>query len=409
MYRVGFGDCFLLSIPTARVQSKEDYDHILVDCGVHSRGDIGTMEKVVTDISEITDKKLAVAIATHAHQDHISGFAKFGDVFSTFKVREVWLPWTWDENNKEALKIQRMQAAMIARLAQHFNAQGINANQDVLSAVENLNLSGNKQAVQLLKLGFGNVKTKVRYLKAGDSLDSEKISIPGLSARILGPPESKEFLAQMNPPKSQRYLRMVEGQTEVANAIHPFEQKWQVDRKTFTGIRLDAEEEEKLRNLASLSLDELAFALDQARNNESLVILFVIGSQHLLFAGDAQYGNWKWWLENAEFDDVLSKITFFKIAHHGSHNATPKSALEGMSDGEFAAMVSTQSKPWDVIPRDPLMARLSEKTKQRIVRSDWLPIEGAPKPTPHSKPSSPSALPKGFSKGDFWFDYVIKI
>jgi hypothetical protein len=80
-----------------------------------------------------------------------------------------------------------------------------------------------------------------------------------------------------------------------------------------------------------------------------------------------------------------------------------------MSDGDFAAMVSTQSTPWPSIPRDPLMARLNEKTKKRIVRSDWLSIKGAPKPIPHSKPASPSALPKDFVKGDFWFDYMIKV
>jgi len=57
------------------------------------------MEKVVNNIGEMTDKKLAIIITTHAHQDHISGFGKFGDMFTKFKVGEVWLPWTWDEKN----------------------------------------------------------------------------------------------------------------------------------------------------------------------------------------------------------------------------------------------------------------------------------------------------------------------
>ena len=98
---------------------------------------------------------------------------------------------------------------------------------------------------------------------------------------------------------------------------------------------------------SSFPLDALAFALDQARNNESLITLFIFREKYLLFTGVAQYGNWRWWLENEESDNILSKIDFFKIAHHGSHNATPKSALEKMSDGKFAAMVSTQSKPWE--------------------------------------------------------------
>jgi beta-lactamase superfamily II metal-dependent hydrolase len=406
MYRVGFGDCFLISVPSAKDRSTDRQLHILVDCGVHSRGDIDTIQKVVNNISEVTDKKLAVIIATHAHQDHISGYSKFGDIFTKFKVGEVWLPWTWDETNEEALKIQKRQAALTAQLFQHFNALGARADRNSWNALENL--KGNKKAIELLKSGFGDDKTKVRYLGAGDVLEPEDIHIPGLFVCILGPPESEEFLAQMKPPSGQSYLQMVEGQVEVANGIQPFAQRWKVDRELIP-VSLNMKEEEELQKLASLPLDDLAFALDQARNNESLVTLFSFRNRHLLFAGDAQYGNWRWWLENKQSADILSKINFFKIAHHGSHNATPKAALEGMSDGEFAAMVSTQSEPWPSIPRPQLMARLNEKTRKHIIRSDWLSIKGAPGPIAHSEPTSPSTFPKGFHKGDLWFDYVIKL
>ena len=80
-----------------------------------------------------------------------------------------------------------------------------------------------------------------------------------------------------------------------------------------------------------------------------------------------------------------------------------------MSDGEFAAMVSTQSEPWDSIPRPPLMARVNEKTRKRIVRSDWLSIDDAPRPMADAEPPTPSTFPKEFQKGDLWFDYVIKL
>ena len=68
-------------------------------------------------------------------------------------------------------------------------------------------------------------------------------------------------------------------------------------------------------------------------------------------------------------------------------------------------MVSTQSEPWVSIPRTPLMARLNEKTRKRIVRSDWLSIKGIPRPKANSEPPSPSILPNGFRKGDLWIDY----
>jgi len=92
MYRVGFGDCFLVSLPGTPTA------HILVDCGVHSRGDLKTMPKVVDDIAAETGKRLDLIIASHAHQDHVSGFSKCKEAFRQFSVGEVWLPWTEDPN-----------------------------------------------------------------------------------------------------------------------------------------------------------------------------------------------------------------------------------------------------------------------------------------------------------------------
>ena len=409
MYRIGFGDCFLLSLPSENGKSTELYSHhILIDCGVHAQGDIGTMEKAVDNIAEVTDRRLEIIIATHAHRDHISGFGKFGNVFSNFKVGEVWLPWTWDENNEKAVQLQEKHAALTDTLGQHFQALGASADPDALNA--SVNLTGNQHAIELLKSGFGNDKVKVRYLKADDSLKAGDIPIPGLLVRILGPPQSEDFLAQMDPPRGQGYLRLnPDGMKEHVNAIQPFGHLWKADLPP-TDLRLQAKEEKQLQGLSNSSINDIAFALDQARNNESLVTLFIFRNKYLLFPGDAQYGNWRGWLENARSSsDILPRINFFKIAHHGSHNATPKAALEKMADGEFAAMVSTQSTPWNSIPRIPLMSRLDEKTKKRIVRSDWLSVKGAPEPLPNAMPTLPSKLPDGFSKGDLWFDYVIEV
>jgi beta-lactamase superfamily II metal-dependent hydrolase len=409
MYRVGFGDCFLLSIPQKKTgQSAGRYNHVLIDCGVHAQGDIGTMERVVDNIAEVTDGSLDIIVATHAHRDHISGFGKFAEAFAKFKMREVWLPWTWDVNDERALKLQEKHAALLDKLYQHFNALGASADPDALNTI--VNLRGNQRAIEVLKSGFGNDKVKVRYLKAGDTVRSGDISIPGLLVRILGPPESEDFLAQMDPPSGQGYLRAgPNGMTERVNTIQPFVDRWKADL-TSMNLRLQEKEEEKLQNISISSINDVAFALDQARNNESLVTLFIFREKYLLFPGDAQYGNWRGWLEDEKSSsDILPRINFFKIAHHGSHNATPKAALEKMSEGEFAAMVSTQSIPWKSIPRIPLMSRLDEKTKKRIIRSDWLSVEGAPEPLPDTAPLQPSKLPKGFTKGDVWFDYVIEI
>jgi beta-lactamase superfamily II metal-dependent hydrolase len=406
MYRVGFGDCFLLSLPSTVKTKGNPFDHILIDCGVHSRGDIGTMEEVIENIKDETDGKLAIIIATHAHQDHISGFGKYASDFSKIEVGQIWLPWTWDDANPKARKFHENMDLVAKRLLQRVMALAISPERDAaLLALENL--QGNTKAIHGLKSGFGNRATKIRYLKSGRIIGLKDSSIPGLYVRILGPPESEEFLAKMNPPVDQRYLAL---EPDFAESVvkSPFAPKWiaSADSKI---KRLQASEEAQLSALAEFSMD-LAFALDKARNNESLVVLFEFKNKHLLFAGDAQFGSWKWWIENEpDAQNILREINFLKIAHHGSENATPRMALEQIVDDDFASMVSTQSTPWESIPLTSLMNRLNEKTRSRLVRSDWLTVSGATNPLPGAGPSKPRDLAKGFSKGRLWFDYEIDL
>lgn len=439
MYRVGFGDCFLLSLPIDKAGSA-DYKHFVIDCGVHGKGHIGTIERAVDNIGEVTGGKIAAIIATHSHQDHISGFS---EKFSQFEIGEVWLPWSENPKDELANSWRNKQAALVRRLEQHFAAQAkTNATEastpmreKALAALVNLSsgeesmkllvdklgaagvsslgafakLTSNAKAMQLLNGGF-NVGAKVSYLQAGDVMnDASEIS--GLEVRVLGPPRDEKFLAKMNPPEDQRYLRADgSGVTSFDNKLEPFTAKWLMDYKKDKSVSpLTGEEEKELNTqLSDTSLDNLAFALDSAKNNTSLVTLFIYRGKYLLFPGDAQYGNWKYWLDK-DSDEILPRINFLKVAHHGSHNATPKNALEKMTPGGFAAMVSTQSIPWDSIPRVPLMTRLDEQTKNRTVRSDWIKLDNAPDPFADSAPVKPTKDPTGFKQEQFWYDYEIEI
>ncbi|MBV9925266.1 MAG: MBL fold metallo-hydrolase [Acidobacteria bacterium] len=418
MYRIGFGDCFLISLPVMKRSGSEDsHYHVLIDCGVHFSGDINTMDKVIGNIAAITGGKIAALIATHSHQDHISGFGRFSEKFSQFDIDEVWLPWCENPADPLALKLQRKHAALAEMLDEHFNAQrtinapAANTPQRNAAVAAVVNLSGNQKALLLLRSGF-DVGAEVRYLGAGEVL-RDPAAIEGLTVRVLGPPRDQQFLSKMNPPKDQRYLRLgAGGGVNMDNALRPFPAKWITDTgvENYRGPVLTAAEKEELKEvLADTDLDNLAFALDQVKNNTSLVTLFVFRGKYLLFPGDAQYGNWKWWLDQEEAEDILPRISFLKVAHHGSHNATPKDALERMGEGQLAAMVSTQSVPWQSIPRVPLMRRLSEKATNGVVRSDWLAIDDAPAPLAHTEPPMPKKLPANFRKGAFWYDYLLKL
>ena len=408
MYRVGFGDCFLVSFPAGSAGAGADtHRHVLVDCGVHVKGDLNLIDRAVDHIGETTGRKLAIVIATHAHQDHISGFSQ---KFDNFDIEEVWLPWCEDLRDKNAQKLQKKHAQLVEQLKEHFEAEAKKANvtkkrASAMAAVANL--VQNKTALGLLRSGFG-VNAQVRYLSAGDSL-KDPAGVLGLSANFLGPPHDTKFLSQMDPPAGQRYLALSGKRTERLNAVEPFTKRWCLTASSPEIAKLKFSEDERKafqKALAGPSLDALAFTLDQARNNTSLVTLFNFRGQQLLFPGDAQWGNWRNWLEKDDAETILSGITFFKVAHHGSHNATPKSALERMTKGKFAAMVSTQSVPWESIPREPLMTRLDEMTKKRVVRSDSLKVAGLA-----DAPQGPAlnGLPKGFVQGDFWYDYLIPV
>lgn len=389
MYRVGFGDCFLLSLP-----ADSGHAHLLVDCGVHAKGDIGTIQSAVRNALGEAGNELAVVIATHAHQDHISGFAKMAEQFRACRVKEVWMPWTEDPKDPDAARLKAKQLAIVNKLRQHFAA--VPPSEAALSAL--LNLAGNEQALQLLKSGISN--GTVRYLDAGKELQ-DPAGIKGLTVRVLGPPRDPAFLAKMDPPQGERFLRANGGRPEPLNGLQPFLRRWMCNPEKAGFPALSEKDREALQTLAG-DPEGLAFALDQALNNTSVVTLLSYRGRHLLLAGDAQYGNWNFWLQQQGSADLLAEVNFYKVGHHGSFNATPKKALEKMTRKGFAAMASTQSAPWPSIPLDKLVAALQDRASG-FVRSDSVPVKGAPKGPALKK------LPKGFTQNQIWFDYEIPV
>src|SRR3954454_18727452 len=208
MYRVGFGDFFLLTVPTS---SGDRY--ILIDCGVFKgttgKGDAGSIVEAVEDLYQTTKGELALVIMTHRHADHIAGFSR-APRFKDFKVRMVWMPY-WEQFNdaKDSagnlqLNIEQlaMQLAMqfrgrndtVAQVAidQLANATGIDFNAAGTGAKKG---GGNAAALDLLKNQFGNNGKNVRYYAAGDKAELPP-ELEDLTAEILGPApkDAKAFM-----------------------------------------------------------------------------------------------------------------------------------------------------------------------------------------------------------------------
>ena len=80
--------------------------------------------------------------------------------------------------------------------------------------------------------------------------------------------------------------------------------------------------------MRSQQLLQIVRTLDDEMNNTSLILLFEVGPFRLLFPGDAQIENWEFTLKKARTNPALKArlagADLYKVGHHGSLNATPK-------------------------------------------------------------------------------------
>jgi len=121
----------------------------------------------------------------------------------------------------------------------------------------------------------------------------------------------------------------------------------------------------------------LVSILDDQMNNTSLILLFKYRKKTLLFPGDAQIENWNHCLHDADDGAINRKLSaqtdLYKVGHHGSRNATPKTlwslfAKKGDSDGPLQSMMSTRAgkhgdpKGNTEVPRKTLVEELDARS-----------------------------------------------
>jgi len=412
MFRVGFGDFFLMTVPTARGDR-----HILIDCGVHAK-DLGSIKEAVDQMASDCGKELALVIMTHRHADHISGFGTCSDVFSQIAVDRVWMPWFENPDDKAAANIQQKLAAMASQLASRLAARGDPASDQFAAMVNNITggmaaagVSGNQKALDVLHNGFKN-KPKHDYYRAGDppTLPQDLVDA-GFSAQILGPPGDLKLISQLTNTADQYLADAMQEDDEPAKTFaNPFRAKTYPHHafKFFAADKVKAMIDGARPNV----LAARAQAADKTLNNQSLVVLFTFAGKNLLFAGDAQWGNWENFLYGGAFGtpghtemtktatEILGKIDFYKVGHHGSRNATPKDAVAAMRLG-CVGMCSTQICAYNEVPREPLLQALRDRMQDQLARSDQVSVSGAPA-NPKAGP-----VPTKFdgSNGTLFIDY----
>jgi hypothetical protein len=418
IYRHGLGDCILIRLHR---RSGTDYK-ILIDCGVAvaTRDASSKMIGVVKDVIHETDGAIDVLAVTHEHWDHVSGFAQAEDAFKGLAVGEVWVAWTEDTTDPLAKTLRKDHADAMALLQASANAMAAAGQDDRAQEIHNiLGAAGDKTKAAFDKAkALGRDGPKIRYWQPDDKHQSPRQQIapihlddPGVTIYALGPPYDPKLIRKTLDTKSdpETYKLKLDGAVFPAGAakvllatsedVSPFAPTVsipfdQARKMPFFKENYWASEADKKWRRVDVdwlgAASDLALAMQSATNNTSLVLAIEFGeSDVLLFAGDAQVGNWLSWQDRTwnvnsrtvTGPDLLARTIFYKVGHHGSHNATLKEkGLEMMKSLRTAAIpvdqVVAKKMRWGAMPLTTLVTELGDRTGGRTLRTDIAP-EGA--------------------------------
>ncbi|WP_166037464.1 MBL fold metallo-hydrolase [Sphingosinicella sp. YJ22] len=442
MYKKLLGDCFLIRIE----RDDGTKSHVMIDCGLLQgvSGASDYMKKVAADIRETAGGSVDLLVVTHEHWDHISGFSQAKEILLDKDrplFRQLWMAWTEDPNDKQAEGLRdafedRKEAVThfaVALAASGHDIEGtdglggfIGPHDDAAPAAFGSDLGAAPKGRLTGRRVMEELKAQsdeVRYLGPGDVVD---VPGTGLPALVLAPPRSESRLFKDLPSKGEgketylaesflAYSMPLDGGAEAAGQTSPFSPRYcgclkemESGEKGRDPVRdwfqdhyfapLDSDgKEQSYRRIDSTWLqpfEALALKLDSDTNNTSLVLAFRLPDDtFMLFAADAQVGNWLSWHdqtykvngEELTAEQVLGRTRFYKVGHHGSHNATLRGrGLELMTHKELVAACSTdqtvaskqgkqdKDPPGWEMPYGHVKEALLERTRGRLIRGDRL-------------------------------------
>lgn len=436
MYNPGFGDCFLLAFRAEDDSAR----YMLIDCGVHHQypDREERMSLIAKHIAEATANKLHVVVVTHEHTDHLYGFKYGREIFDEIEIDELWLAWTEDPTNTIAKELKQLYGMRIRALTEAVNQLRL-ANKPLAAALERLpdfefrdvlaSATGGKAA----QLEYLRTRSMKKFQRSEDYRHPEETpltlsGVKGIKVYILGPPKDVDWIKKLKK-KSEMYPELTDMNEVTAFAAaalaaagtdslededkqlfkcsRPFEEPLEISKdnacnmeffRSHYGFSKQTEHGPEWRRIDTdwlAAAEELALDINSKTNNTSLVFAIELTETQprkvLLFAGDAQVGNWlSWhqlrWLGEGQdgktvtVADLLRRTVLYKVGHHGSRNATLSwKGLEMMESADLVAMIpvdqnwANNEMRWEH-PAEKLLDRLKEKTRGRIIRTDDIPL-----------------------------------
>jgi hypothetical protein len=332
MYRQGLGDCFLLTFDPGGNEK-----HMLIDCGTLGATTTKvSLPDVIDDIDKTSNGHLHLVVATHQHQDHLSGFAKLRDRFSPANKKQidhVWLAWTEDPNDPLAKQLGKARDDMgIAVKAAAQALQAGKKDNPAAMAVNSLlgffgdtsvtlGASGQVDGATFAAAAKSSIDcvrglvTQAEYRTPGEPV-IQLDWLPGFRFYILGPPRDLDAIHDTDAHGSSELYALTaltraalqqsstpsDAQAADGSIVEaPFDQRFQLARtdprveEAFGKTYLAPANSWRAVDSDWLSAAPgLAIQLDRFTNNTSLVIAIerIADGKVLLFPGDAQEGNW---------------------------------------------------------------------------------------------------------------------
>lgn len=408
MYRQGLGDCWLIALPRTAGAAAAAPFYVMIDCGVvlGTPDAAATMQRVVADVAATTNGKIDLLVATHEHWDHLSGFIQAREQFAGIEFGAVWLAWTENPADPQAQALAGERAAALRSLRLALNRLRLAGADDAAGEIDGLlGLFGaaggsTSDALQAVR-GLSKV---VRYCDPADAPQQ----LPQTSVRVyaLGPPRDEKLLKELLLSPSSPDMYGIAAPSSDDDAGAPFDEMQAIPlevarempffRRRYWGSDVapsdDAADWRRIDGSWLEATSELALQLDSATNNTSLVLAFELeNGDVLLFPGDAQVGNWLSWQSlawsvdgaNVKATDLLARCAFYKVGHHGSHNATLKEHGLEMMQKLATAMIPVDhavavTKHWDRMPLPALLDALAQKANGAVIRADEALPAGSP-------------------------------
>jgi beta-lactamase superfamily II metal-dependent hydrolase len=466
MYRGILGDCFLLRYQDAGqprfilidcgvlqgVVGAKQQMTLIVDDLLHTTG--GTLDLLV-----LTHEHHDHLSGFLYEQERF-----FGDAF---QINELWLAWTENPNDSQAnalhARFDKAKTALAKVAALKAVTPALGKDSRIATVAGLTAFMGLAPAAGEAPVNLGSIidRLKVKagaqvthYLEPGDVVHPS--AIPTLKVNVMGPPRNEQLLRKDLPSAGtgkEVYMTQFDEALAVEDRADriasgsdnnkaptppetPFARPHQRNLqqvaqhvkkiKTAAGAQPSVEQryftsKNAWRNIDDEWLDSaetLALKMDSDTNNTSLVLTFELpDGQVLLFPGDAQVGNWLSWGDQTypreadkdgsppqTLDDILRRVTLYKVGHHCSHNATLAAlGLEKMNDPRLVAMIPVvgavaKTKGW-VMPYPDLLSALQRKTRNRVLIGDSVTADEAKlfaqTPTSSKNPATLSYAPDG--------------